>query len=78
MCRGVTLHACKLCGICILTRSEFCEESIGGNESMKEILTLELLGSAQLIAGKILVRLGSFYSSEWWSVVSGFLAVFFD
>jgi len=44
---------------------------------MKETLMLELLGSAQLIAGKILVRLWSFYSSEWWSVVSGLLAVFF-
>ena len=44
---------------------------------MKETLMLELLGSVQLIAGIILVLLWSFYSSEWWSVVFGFLAVFF-
>jgi len=44
---------------------------------MKEPLRLELLGSVQLIAGVILVLLWSFYSSEWWSVALGFLAVFF-
>jgi len=44
---------------------------------MKETQTLELLGSVQLIAGIILVLLWSFYSSEWWSAVFGFLAVFF-
>jgi len=44
---------------------------------MKEALRLELLGSVQLIAGIILVLLWSFYSSEWWSVTFGFLAVFF-
>jgi hypothetical protein len=44
---------------------------------MEKTLKLELLGSAQLIVGIILVLLWSFYSSEWWSVVSGYLAVFF-
>lgn len=44
---------------------------------MKETLRLELLGSVQLIAGIILVLLWSFYSSEWWSAIFGFLAVFF-
>jgi len=44
---------------------------------VKETLKLELLGSAQLIAGLILAVLWAFYSSEWWSVVFGFLAVFF-
>jgi len=44
---------------------------------MKDTLKLELLGSVQLIAGIVLVLLWSFYSSEWWSVAFGFLAVFF-
>ena len=44
---------------------------------MKETLRLELLGSVQLIAGILLILLWSFYSSEWWSVALGFLAVFF-
>ena len=44
---------------------------------MEKTLKLGLLGSAQLIVGIILVLLWSFYSSEWWSVVSGYLAVFF-
>jgi len=44
---------------------------------MKETLRLELLGSAQLIIGIILILLWSFLSSEWWSVILGFLAVFF-
>ena len=44
---------------------------------MKDTLKLELLGSVQLIAGIILALLWSFYSSEWWSVVFGFLSVFF-
>jgi len=44
---------------------------------MKETLRLELLGSAQLIIGMILILLWSFLSSEWWSVILGFLAVFF-
>ena len=44
---------------------------------MKGNLRLELLGSVQLIASIILVLLWSFYSSEWWSVIFVFLAVFF-
>jgi hypothetical protein len=44
---------------------------------MKETLRLELLGSVQLIAGIILVLVWAFYSSEWWSAIFGFLAVFF-
>jgi len=44
---------------------------------MKDTLRLELLGSVQLIAGIVLVLIWSFYSSEWWSVAFGFLAVFF-
>ncbi len=44
---------------------------------MKDTMRLELLGSVQLIVGIVLVLLWSFYSSEWWSVVCGFLAVFF-
>jgi hypothetical protein len=44
---------------------------------MKETLKLELLGSAQLIVGMILVLLWSFYSSEWWAAVLGYLAAFF-
>jgi len=44
---------------------------------MKETLRLELLGSVQLIASIILILLWAFYSSERWSVIFGFLAVFF-
>jgi len=44
---------------------------------MKSTSSLELLGSVQLIVGIILILLWSFFSSEWWSVVFGFLAVFF-
>ncbi len=44
---------------------------------MKETLKLELLGSAQLIAGMVLVLFWSFFSSEWWSAVLGYLAIFF-
>jgi hypothetical protein len=44
---------------------------------MKETLKLELLGSVQLIAGMVLVLVWSFFSSEWWSAVLGYLAIFF-
>jgi predicted PurR-regulated permease PerM len=44
---------------------------------LNEITKLELLGSVQLVVGMILVALWSFYSSEWWSAVLLFLAVFF-
>ena len=45
--------------------------------TLQENFKLELLGSLQLIAGIILVLLWAFYSSEWWSAVFGFLAIFF-
>ena len=44
---------------------------------MNENMKLELLGSIQLVIGIILILMWSFFSSEWWSVVFGFLAVFF-
>jgi len=44
---------------------------------LNEIVRLELLGSVQLVVAIILVALWSFYSSEWWSAVLLFLAVFF-
>jgi hypothetical protein len=44
---------------------------------MKKTLKLEMLGSAQLIVGIILILLWSFYSSEWWSAALGYLSVFF-
>jgi purine-cytosine permease-like protein len=44
---------------------------------LNEIIKLELLGSVQLVTSLILVALWSFYSSEWWSPVLLFLAVFF-
>ena len=48
-----------------------------GDANMKETLRLELLASVQLIASIILILLWSFYCSEWWSAIFGFLAVFF-
>jgi len=53
------------------------EKIESGGENMKSTSSLELLGSVQLIVGIILILLWSFFSSEWWSVVFGFLAVFF-
>jgi predicted PurR-regulated permease PerM len=44
---------------------------------LKEVAILELLGSVQLVVGIILVALWSFFSSEWWSAMLLFLAVFF-
>jgi len=44
---------------------------------LNEIIKLELLGSVQLVLTLILVALWSFYSSEWWSPMLLFLAVFF-
>lgn len=44
---------------------------------MDKKLKLELLGSLQLVVGILLIILWSFFSVEWWSVVFGFLAVFF-
>jgi drug/metabolite transporter (DMT)-like permease len=45
---------------------------------LKEIFSgTELVGTLNLIAGIILVLLWSYFASQWWSVVFGFLAVFF-
>jgi len=44
---------------------------------LNETIKLELLGSVQLVMALILGALWSFYSSEWWSAVLLFLAVFF-
>ena len=44
---------------------------------MNEITRLELLGSVQLVVGIIMFAFWSFYSSEWWSAMFLFLAVFF-
>jgi len=38
---------------------------------------LELLGTAQLVSGMILVLLWSFYSSQWCPAALGLLAIFF-
>ena len=44
----------------------------------KEIFSgLELVGTMNLIAGIILVLLWSYFVSQWWSIIFGFLAVFF-
>ena len=37
----------------------------------------ELVGTINLIAGLIMALLWSYFSSRWWSVAFGFLAVFF-
>jgi predicted PurR-regulated permease PerM len=44
---------------------------------LNELIKLELLGSVQLVVALVLVAAWSFYSSEWWSAVLLFLAVFF-
>jgi purine-cytosine permease-like protein len=44
---------------------------------LNDIIKLELLGSVQLVVSVILVAFWSFCSSEWWSAVLLFLAVFF-
>ena len=45
---------------------------------LKEIFSgTELVGTMNLIAGIIMVLLWSYFSSQWWSVAFGFLAVFF-
>jgi len=44
----------------------------------KEILSgTELVGTMNLIAGIITAFLWSYFSSQWWSIIFGFLAVFF-
>ena len=37
----------------------------------------ELVGTMNLIAGITMALLWSYFASQWWSVVFGFLAVFF-
>ena len=37
----------------------------------------ELVGTVNLISGIIMALLWSYFSSRWWSVAFGFLAVFF-
>jgi len=45
---------------------------------LKEIFSgTELVGTMNLIAGIIMALLWSYFSSQWWSVAFGFLAVFF-
>ena len=39
--------------------------------------SMMMRGTVHLILGIIMALLWSFYSSEWWSVVFGFLALFF-
>jgi len=48
------------------------------NNFLKEIFSgTELVGTMNLIAGIVMAILWSYFSSEWWSIVFGFLAVFF-
>ena len=45
---------------------------------LKEIFSgTELVGTMNLIAGIIMALLWSYFALQWWSVVFGFLAVFF-
>jgi len=44
---------------------------------MKKITQLEIHGSLMLITGMVLVLTWSFFKTEWWSAVFGFLALFF-
>ena len=45
---------------------------------LKEIFSgTELVGTMNLIAGIIMAILWSYFASQWWSIVFGFLAVFF-
>jgi uncharacterized membrane protein len=44
---------------------------------MNRITQLEFHGSILLITGMILVLVWSFFKTEWWSAVFGFLALFF-
>ena len=44
---------------------------------MKKITQLEVHGSLMLITGMVLVLTWSFFKTEWWSAVFGFLALFF-
>ncbi len=40
-------------------------------------MSLEIHGSVLLVTGMILVLVWSFFRSEWWSAVFGFLSIFF-
>jgi len=44
---------------------------------MDDIIQLEIHGSVMLVTGMILVLIWSFYISEWWAAVFGFLSLFF-
>ena len=45
---------------------------------LKEIFSgTELVGTMNLIAGIIMAILWSYFASQWWAIVFGFLAVFF-
>ena len=44
---------------------------------MNDIMKLEIHGSVILITGMIMVLIWSYYISEWWASVFGFLAFFF-
>ena len=45
---------------------------------LKEIFSgTELVGTMNLLAGMIMAILWSYLASQWWSIVFGFLAVFF-
>ncbi|TFF85676.1 MAG: hypothetical protein EU518_00705 [Promethearchaeota archaeon] len=44
---------------------------------MNDIMRLEIHGSIMLITGMVLVLIWSYFGSQWWSSVFGFLAIFF-
>jgi hypothetical protein len=44
---------------------------------MDEVLKLEVHGSVMLVVGMGLSLVWSFFMVQWWSVVFGYLAVFF-
>jgi len=44
---------------------------------MDDIMSLEIYGSVLLVTGIVLVLIWSFFRSEWWSAVFGFLSIFF-
>jgi len=37
----------------------------------------ELVGTMNLIAGMVIALLWSYFASNWWAVIFGFLAIFF-
>ena len=46
--------------------------------ALKEIFSgLELVGTINLLAGIAMAIIWSYFSAQWWSVIFGFLAVFF-